>query len=78
MQKTLVFVSANSGTSKKTGNAYNLITLSNQLRAGTLNNPLKLDTSHLKEGDEIRVTFDLDLSYKNEFILIPTKIEKIK
>jgi len=78
MQKTLTFVSANAGTSAKSGKSYNLVSLSNGLRTGTLNNPQSLDVSHLKEGDKVNVTFDLDLSYKNEFILIPVKIEKVK
>jgi len=78
MNKVLTFVSAISGTSKGSGREYNLISLSNGLRTGTIGNPKKLDVSHLVEGDKVNVVFDLDLSYKNEFVLVPTKIEKVK
>lgn len=74
----MVFVSANAGTSKTTGREYNLVSLSNGLRTGTLQNTNKLDFSSYKEGEKVMVTFDLDLSYKNEFILIPVKVEKVK
>jgi len=78
MQKKLIFVDQKKGTAKVSGNAYDLLSLSNGRRTGTLNNENKLDCSAFKEGDEVLVTFDLSLNYKNEFVVIPTAIAKAK
>jgi len=77
MQKNLVFVSTIKGTSKG-GRDYDLVSLSNGLRTGTLGNENHLDFSKYKEGDEIVVKFDLSLNYKNEFVLVPVSVEKAK
>jgi len=67
MQQELIFVSANAGTSSKTGRPYNIITLSNGLRAGVVNNPNGVDTTGMKEGDTVLAKFEVDLNYSNEW-----------
>jgi len=72
------FVSANAGQSKKDGRAYNFVTLSNGLRAVTVNNGLNLDTTGLVEGDKLDVDFKLEINYKNELAPTLTKLQKAK
>jgi len=78
MQKKLIFVDAVKGTSKGSGRDYDLVSLSNGIRTGTIGNENHLDFSHFKEGEEIMVSFDLTLNYKNEFVVLPVKVEKVK
>lgn len=78
MQKKLVYVDSVKGTAKASGREYNLVSLSNGIRTGTIGNDKNLDFSTYNEGDEILVTFDLTLNYKNEFVVVPVKIEKVK
>lgn len=76
MQTTkLIFVSANSGTSQKSGRPYNIITLSNGIRAGVVNNPNNLHTDDFDEGDEVIAGFDVDLNYNNEWTLKLVSLE---
>lgn len=78
MQKTkLYFVSAHAGTSKKSGQPFNIITLSNGLRAGVVGNPHNLDVTELREGDEVEAGFDIDLNYNNEWTVKLVSLEKI-
>jgi len=58
------FVSSIKG--EKNDRKYDLVSISNGLRTVTVNNPNHINTDTLKEGDAIKVEFDLNVSYKNE------------
>jgi len=76
-EATLIFVGAHSGTSKKNGRPYNIITLSNGMRAGVINNPNNIDTSGLEEGDQVLAEFDVDLNFLNEWTIKLVSLKRI-
>lgn len=60
--QSVIFVSSNAGTSEK-GRRYDLVTLSDGLRAFTVNNPKQIDFSKYKEGDKLDIQFKLKGSW---------------
>jgi len=76
--KDLIFVSAHSGKTKTDGREYALVTLSNGLRAFTVDNKKRVDVSGLKEGDRVKAEFDFDVDYKNNLRLVLMSLVKLK
>jgi len=64
MKNKWYFVSAIKG--EKNDRKYSLVSISNGLRTVTVNNPNDIKTDNLSEGDEVKVEFDLSISYRNE------------
>lgn len=71
----LIFVSSHAGTSKKTGQPYNIVTLSNGIRAGVISNPENIDCSIFEEGQEVVAGFEVSLNYSNEWTLKLVSLE---
>lgn len=78
MQKELIFVSRTAGVAKETNRPYDILTLSNGLRAGNVSFDSKLDTSSLKEGDHVKATFVVDLNYENRWTARLVELVKVK
>lgn len=70
-----VYMGAVSG--EKNGRKYNLLQLSDGRRTATSFLNEALDTTGLKEGDEVEVTFTLEIGNRNEWTIVPVKIEAV-
>jgi len=62
---------------EKDGRKYYLLTLSNGIRSATTFPKTPIDASSLKEGDDVRVTFNIEIDYNNRFVAQPVDIYPI-
>jgi len=80
MPKTLIFVDRKAGLAKDTQKPYDILTLSNGLRAGNvyMKDATSINTDGFKEGDKVEAKFEVDLNYANNWTAVLISLSKVK